>query len=153
MELCWPPDPETIYRDLEGWTWLPGLTDLRPVLVIVFADVILHGPDGFWWLDTMEGRLTREWASADELNGSLATPEGQDAYLLGGLAHAAHARGIERAPGQVYVFAPPPVFSGSFDVANVMAMDLTVALSISGQLHQQIGGLPPGTPITGIVPR
>ena len=138
MELCWQPDPGTIYSDLADWTWLPGLTDLRPVLVTVFADVILQGPDGYWWLDTMEGNLSCEWGSADELNQALATPEGQDTYLLGGLAHGAQARGLERAPGQVYVFAPPPVLSGSFDLANVMAMDLTVALSLSGQLHRQL---------------
>lgn len=150
MELCWQVDPETIFRDLEDWTWLPGLTDLRPVLVTVFADVILQGADGYWFLDTMEGRLTREWTSADELNRTLDTQEGQDRYLNAVFAFAAHARGIERDPRQVYVFAPPPVYGGSFDVANIMAKSLRVALCLSGQLHQQLRYGPPDPPITDV---
>lgn len=150
MELCWQVDPETIYRDLEDWTWLPGLTDLRPVMVTVFADVILQGADGYWFLDTMEGHLTREWASADELNRTLNTPEGQDKYLHAGLHFMAHAKGVELEHREVYVFVPPPVFGASFETATIMAMSLRVALALSGQLHQQLRYGPPDTPITGV---
>ncbi|WP_420113172.1 hypothetical protein [Pseudactinotalea sp.] len=150
MELCWQVDPETIYRDLEDWAWLPGLTDLRPVMVTVFADVILQGADGYWFLDTMEGHLAREWPDAAAVNAALGTSEGQDQFLMGGLAHAAAAAGVERPTGQVYVLTPPPVVGGSFAVENIMAMELPVALSLSGQLHRQLTDLPPGTPITGV---
>lgn len=116
----------------------PGLTELRPILATVFGDVILQGPDAYWFLDTMQGCLTREWDSAGDLNAVLASPEGQDRYLLAGLAFRADERGVARTPGQVYVFAPHPVLSGKFDVDTIMAMDLTVALSISSHVHQQV---------------
>ena len=35
------------------------------------------------------------------------------------------------------------------EVANVEVSDLTVALHLSGQLHQQVKDLPPGTMISG----
>ena len=46
-------------------------------------------------------------------------------------------------------FVVPPVLGGKFDPDNVTVRDFVVALNISGQIHDQIRDLPPGTPIKG----
>jgi hypothetical protein len=43
------------------------------------------------------------------MEASLATPEGQDQYLLGGLAMSAERSGITLGPSEVYDFVPPPI--------------------------------------------
>jgi hypothetical protein len=80
----------------------------------------------------------------------LDTEDGQDAYLLGGLAMGADRRGIVLEAGQVYCFTPPPVLGGPIDLDNVGVLDFVVALSIAGQIHDQVRHLPPGTAISGI---
>jgi hypothetical protein len=72
---------------------------------------------------------------------------GQDKYLLGGLAVAAHEKGLVLSDTEVYDFMPPPILGGSTKVETVM--DLTVKLHIAGQLHDQVRRLPPGTTISG----
>lgn len=148
MELTRVFPPEQYERALESWSFM-DLTGKTPVFASLFGDVVFQGADGFWWLDTLEGTLSRPWGSADELRAALNTQEGQDQYLLGGLALAAHDRGLALDDGQVYTFEKPPVLGGGFDVENVTVMDFVVAVNLAGQIHEQIRGLPPGTPITG----
>jgi hypothetical protein len=138
-----------VYRDaLETWEWI-GLTGKAPVLSSLFGDVFLLDPDGYWFLDTMEGSLTHICASRDELQAALDSEEGQDRYLLGGLAMAAERRGSVLATNEVYDFVLDPILGGPFDPANITAADFVVAKYIAGQLHDQIRHLPSGTKISG----
>ena len=120
-----------------------------PSVASVFGDVFFRADDGFWYLDTLEGTLTCVWADAQALKADLATADGQDRYLLAGLAFGAESRGLIPDAGQVYDFQVPPVLGGALDVDNVHTIDFVVALNIAGQLHDQIRGLPPGTRISG----
>jgi hypothetical protein len=137
-----------ITRGLESWAWI-GLGGKVPVFVSPFGDVFFRADDGFWWLDTLEGALHRPWITAEELNADLATAEGQDRYLLAGLAQGAERRGVVPTASQVYGFKIPPVLGGALDVDNVEVIDFVVAVHIAGQLHDQLRDLPPGTPISG----
>jgi hypothetical protein len=65
--------------------------------------------DGIWFLDTLQGSLTRTWDGVGALKEDLATAGGQDRYLLAGLAIGAEYQGLIPAPGQVYGFKTPPV--------------------------------------------
>jgi hypothetical protein len=38
---------------------------------------------GYWFLDTIEGTLQRQWRNRDDLQSSLGSDEGQDKFLLG----------------------------------------------------------------------
>ena len=49
----------------------------------------------------------------------------------------------------VYGFKTPPLLGGALEVDNVETIDFVVGLSIAGQIHDQIRGLPPGTRISG----
>lgn len=136
-------------RGLEAWGWL-DIAAKAPIFASPFGDVFFQAPDGFWWLDTLEGHLSRPWATADALRADLNTPEGQDQYLLAGLAFGAAERGLRPNATQVYGFATPPVLGGAIDLDNVEIIDFVVALHIAGQIHRQVKDLPPGTPISGI---
>ncbi|RZS45199.1 uncharacterized protein DUF1851 [Herbihabitans rhizosphaerae] len=136
-------------RALESWAWV-GLDGLEPGFTSLFGDVFFKGRNGFWYLDTIEGTLTMPWATIEELRAELDTPEGQDRYLLGALAMAAHERGLVLGEAQVYAFAHPLRLGGSPEVDNIEAIDFTVGVHIAGQLHDQLRDIPKGTPISGI---
>lgn len=149
MDLIRRVPSDELTRHLADWDWLPGLDALEPFAVTAFGDVLLTGPDGVWFLDTLEGKLSREWDSLDAAQAALATEEGRDQYLLESLVHGALRHGVDPAPDQVLAFTVPPVIGGELTPENVSALDLVVALSISGQLHRQVKDLPPGTRISG----
>jgi hypothetical protein len=133
---------DEIGRALESWDWI-GIGDKSPLFTSPFGDVFFRAVDGFWWLDTLEATLTR-WATGEELKAALNTPEGQDQYLLAGLAASAERQGIVPTAGQVYGFKIPPVLSGETNLSNVEVIDFVVSLNILGQLHKQVRDLPPG---------
>jgi hypothetical protein len=93
MELTRSFTPEQSARGLESWQWI-SIGAKVPLFTSPFGDVFFRAEDGFWWLDTLEGSLTRDWANADALKTDLATSDGQDRYLLAGLAVGAESRGL-----------------------------------------------------------
>jgi hypothetical protein len=139
---------EQYERALDSWAWI-GVAGKEPVFTSLFGDVFFRSADGFWFLDTIAGTLSLEWTAEAELRQTLDSGEGQDRYLLGGLAIGAASRGLELGPDKVYDFIPPPVLSGSFDLDHLVILDFVVAVNIAGQLHQQLKDLPPGTTISG----
>jgi len=86
----------------------------------------------------------------DELQAKLDAEEGQDNFLLGGLAMSAERLGILLEPNEVSDFKIPPVLGGKTGVDNIVKMDFVVSLNIAGQLHDQVRHLPPGSKIKGI---
>jgi len=139
---------EQYSRALECWRWLE-LDNEAALCTSPFGDVFLEDEQGIWWLDAVEGVLTRPWASRQEFADALSTAEGQDEYLLAGLGLAAVEAGLNPGPAQVYGFAVPPKLGGALEVHNVEVIDFVVALNIAGQIHRQTRDLPPGTTITG----
>src|SRR5690242_11766315 len=77
----------------QSWQWL-DLGGMTPLFASLFGDVFFRASDGLWWLDTLAGSLTRPWATAAQLQAELNTPEGQDRYLLAGLAETVAATGL-----------------------------------------------------------
>ena len=86
----------------------------------------------------------------DQIQAILDSEDGQDRYLLGGLALGADRRGIQLGPEQVYCFNVPPILGGKIEMDNISVMDFVVSLDIAGQLHRQLRDRPPGTPIGSI---
>ena len=134
---------------LDSWDWI-GVSGLRPAFASPFGDVFLQSPAGLWFLDLIEGKLTRQWETSAALKADLNSAEGQDRYLLAGLAFAAESAGIVPSGDQVYGFRVPPMLGGATAVDNIEAADFVVSVNLAGQLHQQIRDLPPGTPIAGL---
>lgn len=134
---------------LESWGWI-GLEGRTPLFTSLFGDVFLRGEDGFWWLDTVEGTLSRPWDSADSMKAELGSEEGQDRYLLAGLAWAAEESGLLLAADEVYGFTVPPILGGELGLDNLTTVPFVVALNIAGQVHEQVRDLPPGAPVSGV---
>ena len=138
------------YRDaLEGWLWA-GVEGKTPILTTLFGDVFLQDARGYWFLDSIQGSLTLQWESRDAIQATLDSPEGQDQYLLAGLAWAAEKRGLILESNEVYDFRMAPVFGGAIVADNVTKMDFVVSLNIAGQIHRQVKDLPSGTKISGV---
>jgi hypothetical protein len=137
---------EQFESGLGSWEWL-GLDGRTPVFASPFGDVFFESGDGIWLLDTIEGSLSCRWPDPAALEADLRTDDGQDRFLLAGLALAAEKRGLVPAETQVYGFTAPPVLGGALDVDNVEVIDFVVSLNTAGQIHEQVRDLPPGTPI------
>lgn len=150
MELIRRFPAALLTQVLSEWAWLPETSGKTPLVVSPFGDVFLQGDDGVWFLDCLEGTITREWESPQALQAELNTPEGQDRYLMAGLALAVYNAGVIPGEDQVLTFKVPPVLGGPIDQSNIEAGDLAVAMAFAGQIHRQVNDLPPGTAITGI---
>jgi hypothetical protein len=146
VELVRTFDPQAMSAALKAWEWI-GLDGKTPMFTSAFGNVFFRAADGFWFLDRLAGTLTRPWDTAGQLQDELDTPEGQSVYLSAGLVWAANELGVVPSEAQVYDFAVPPILGGEQIVANVEVVDFTVALGISGQIHEQLRDVPPGTPI------
>jgi hypothetical protein len=138
--------PDQYAEALESWAWI-GLDGNVPVLSSLFGHVFLQSVEGYWYLDVFGGSLELLWPDAAALQAVLDSAEGQDEFLLGGIALATDRQGLALAANQVYDFNPPPVLGGLFDVANVVANDFVVAVNIGGQIHDQLRGRPAGTKV------
>jgi type VI secretion system (T6SS) immunity protein Tdi1 len=138
------------YADaLSSWTWL-DVVGKAALCTSPFGDVFLEDGDGVWWLDTVEGTLTRPWADRAEFAAAMSTADGQNDYLMAGLALAAEANGLVPGPDQIYDFRVHPQLGGALEPENVEVTDFVVALAITGQVLNQIRDLPPGTKISGV---
>jgi hypothetical protein len=140
--------PGTYAAALDAWQWR-DLSDLTPMFTGPFGDVFLEGRGGVWFLDLLEGTLTREWDGVDALHAALDTPAGSDRFLLAGLAHAAHEAGHRPGPTELLTFSVPPLLGAPVSVDNVTVMDAMVYVNLQGQLHRQVADLPPGTDVSG----
>ena len=149
MELTATFSSEQYDGALESWGWLE-LGGKSPLFSSLFGDVFFESPDGYWCLDHLEGTLTRRWSSSDAMRDELGTDQGQDAFLLGGLATAADSAGLALGPSEIYSFRVPPVLGGPMTVEAIEKIDFVVGMDILGQIHDQVRTLPPGTPISGI---
>jgi hypothetical protein len=126
-------------KALSSWTWLDGLDRLTPGFASLFGDLFLLGEKGAWWfLDTLEGTLSREWTHRDDLVAALGAEAGQDRYLMGGLAlGAGERRKLKLEDDQVYGWAPPPMIARNFAVDDIKAFPFVVVVHVAGQFHGQ----------------
>jgi hypothetical protein len=136
VELTKQFSDDQFAKALDSWGWL-DLDGKTPRFASLFGDVFLEGDDRAWWfLDTFEGELRREWDDRDAMVAVLQTEKGQDRYLMGGLALAAHERrGLRLGPAQIYAWAPPPMVTGSFAADDIKVFPFVVVVHVAGQIH------------------
>jgi hypothetical protein len=149
MEIIRRFESEQYASALKSWEFA-DLAGMTPLFTSPFGDVFLQGDDGIWFLDTLEGKVSKNWGSLDELQSVLNTPDGQDTFLMAGLAIAADESGKRPATSQILDFSIAPYLGGAVALENVTIADFVVSLNIAGQIHSQLRDLPPGTPINGI---
>lgn len=149
MELIRRFPPPLLGRALEGWSWLPELTAMTPIVTSAFGDVFLHGPDGIWFLDLVDGTLTREWRDMPALQRELDTADGRDRFLLSDLVQHAARTGLSPSRSEVLAFTVPPALGGGINRHNIRVVDLVAGHHTSAHIHLQVNDVPPGTEIAG----
>jgi hypothetical protein len=149
VELIRTFETDQYLNALDSWRWL-GLAGKMPIFASPFGDVFFEADDGYWWLDTLSAELTRKWPTLDELRAELDTEEGQDRYLLAGLAFGAERQGLVLGDDEIYDFKVSPALGAPIELANICVRDFVVAVNIAGQLADQLRHLAPGTRITGL---
>jgi hypothetical protein len=120
------------------------------VCASLFGNVFLVSDEGCWYLDIVEGAISRAWPDLDEMRSSLASAEARDRYLLEGLVHAATDRGLTLGEASIYDFTVAPVLGGSLAMENVSVTDFVVGVNIAGQIHDQVRHMRPGTNVSGV---
>ncbi|MGA8977805.1 MAG: hypothetical protein WB473_01675, partial [Pedococcus sp.] len=70
MDLTKVFDADDYAAALESWDWL-DLSGAAPLLATLFGDVILQTPQGFAFLDTVEGTLTLAWPDRESVEVAL----------------------------------------------------------------------------------
>src|SRR5258708_38761872 len=112
MDLIRHFSPDLPSEALTDWQWLTELAGKRPLATSAFGDVFLQGDDGVWFLDTVEGKLSREWDSPGSLHAQLNTAAGQDRYLMAGPAVAASNTVLGPRPLHGPFLQIPPLLLG-----------------------------------------
>ena len=131
---------------LEAWDWI-DFSGKEPFITTCFGDVFFESNDGVYFLDTLAGSLEKVASSKEELQEILNTEEGQDHFLMAGLALAAQESGLNIGEGECLDFKVNPVVGGSLTVDNIDVMSFALSLDIAGQILKQVKDLPPGTKI------
>jgi hypothetical protein len=142
------PTLDDVARAIESWHWL-DLESKQPILVTAFGDIFFTSDDGVWFLDTMEGTLTRVCETRAELEAILGTEDGENHYLFAGFVERAKNDGMPLSEGQCYDFKLNPVVGGAIAYENIEPRDFVVAVNLAGQLHKQVRNMPKGTRISG----
>lgn len=135
---------------LESWQWLIGPTRL-PILVTASGDAFLQDTqDGsVHVLDSAAGEVSPVADSVDELRALMRDPEFVQNFFAVEMVADLREAGITLAPGQVYGYRVPPVLGGEYEIENAEPTDIEVHFHLTGQIHQQVRGLPPGTSVGG----
>lgn len=136
---------------LDDWRWLIGPSK-HLVLVGTIGDVFLVDEhDGtIHKLDTAAGSCELVARDEDELRSLLADPAWVTDHLAAPVVADFLRNDLRLEGGQVYSWKRPPVLGGEYELANAEVCDVAVHLSVTGQIHEQVRDLPPGTPISEV---
>lgn len=140
-------NPETL---LEDWRWLIGPRKF-PILLAAIGDAFVQDADdnSVHLVSVAAGEMVQVGADPEEFRRLLGQKEFVVDYLAVQVIGELIRAGMRLGPGQIYSYKQPPVLGGAFVLENIEPADIAVHFSLSGQIHEQVRGLPPGTPITG----
>jgi hypothetical protein len=132
-----------------GWT---GLSPAALIDANSFGNLLLTDESGSYWRicpEELDARIVAQDAAAFEL--LRADPEFQRDWTMAPL-HAAALESIgPLSEGRCYCLKIPAVLGGVYDVSNLGEIALDELISFSGDLAQQVEGLPDGAQIRLLV--
>lgn len=139
--------PSQLTTLLSDWSWLVG-TDVSPFLVTSAGDVFFTDAMGaVRMLDIEEASHECVAGTMAEFNSGLRDQSTAQKWL--GIERYVRwrAAGVALPTGSFFSFIKPLCLGGDDRVDNVEASDPVVTVSLLGQIHDQIRGLPEGAPI------
>lgn len=140
-------DFETLLSD---WKWaMPE--PLRPVLLTAMGDAFAQGESGaVYFVDMVEGSVRPVADDGEAFQALLRNSEFVTDHLFPSRIVELRNAAITLLPKQVYSHKQLLALGGADDIDNVEPTDVSVHVSIHGQVHRQIKDLPDGTPISEI---
>ncbi|MFD6141317.1 hypothetical protein [Promicromonospora sp. NPDC060271] len=134
--------PDAYEFALSSWSWI-GTGGKTPRFASCFGDMFLESPDGWWFLDTVEGTLERRWSSMDDMFADLQGNDGRAEYLLEETLNAALAQGLLLGDDEVFAFLPPPAVTGTMSVSSLAPLRFAIAANLAGRIHGELNGVQP----------
>jgi hypothetical protein len=149
------------FNAAEGWTaeW-PEFRGLRAFAYDWLGRLYVADADGSW---TKPGSVVRFTPALGEVETPTAKAISVDAFLFEALPKNRRdwlsadyfddwlaTGGSAPSPTECISYKVPLALGGDDDLPNLEVSDMAVYLSLSGQVHRQVAGLPEGTPIDSI---
>lgn len=134
--------PDAYEFALASWSWV-GTGGKTPRFASCFGDMFLESPEGWWFLDTVEGTLERCWDSMDAMFTDLEGSDGRADYLLEDTLNAALDQGLRLADDEVFAFLPPPAVTGTMSVDSLAPLRFAIAANLAGRIHGELNGVQP----------
>ncbi|MFC4626686.1 hypothetical protein ACFO6V_00485 [Promicromonospora alba] len=134
--------PDAYEFALSSWSWI-GTGDKTPRFASCFGDMFLESPEGWWFLDTVEGTLERRWDSMEGMFAELQGSDGRAEYLLEETLNAALAQGLRLGEDEVFAFLPPPAVTGTMSVSSLAPLRFAIAANLAGRIHGELNGVQP----------
>ncbi|WP_444896635.1 T6SS immunity protein Tdi1 domain-containing protein [Microbulbifer sp. SSSA005] len=139
---------------LECWRWLVG-KKASMCLLTSMGDLFFKRKEGLlnkervYFLDTGTGEMelaAKSWNAFREMMAAMKDIPGHwfKYRLLLELVEQPLTQGCCYSPIQ------PPIMGGEYITENYQSISWEVHLDLLGQIHEQLSGLPPGTPITSV---
>ena len=135
---------------LSDWEWaMPE--PLRPVLLTAMGDAFAQGKSGsVYFVDVIEGSIRLVADDGETFQQLLRNNQFVTDHMFPSRVVEFRKAGLTLEPAQVYSHKQLLALGGADDLENVEATDVSVHISIHGQVHFQIKDLPAGTPISEI---
>lgn len=149
-DLTISPDGVDMETLLDDWSWaMPE--QWRPVLLTAMGDVFAQGDSGcVYFVDMVEGTITPLADDGPSFQSLLKDTQFVTDHLFPSRIINLRKAGKTLAPRHVYGHKQPLVLGGEDNADNVEVTDVSVHVSIHGQVHRQVADLPDGTSIDSI---
>ncbi len=135
---------------LSDWEWaMPE--PLRPVLLTAMGDAFAQGESGaVYFIDMIEGAITPVADDGLSFQSLLSDTQFVTDHMFPSRIVDLRNAGKTLKPNHVYSHKQPLVLGGNDDVDNVEVTDVSVHVSVHGQIHRQVKDLPDGASIDSI---
>ncbi len=149
-DLTISPDGVDLNGLLSDWEWaIPE--PLRPVLLTAMGDAFAQGESGaVYFIDMVEGTITSVADDGPSFQSLLSDTQFVTDHMFPSRIVQLRNAGKTLQPTHVYSHKQPLVLGGSDDADNVDMTDVSVHVSIHGQIHRQVKDLPDGASIDSI---
>ncbi|MCA9037006.1 MAG: DUF1851 domain-containing protein [Planctomycetaceae bacterium] len=135
---------------LSDWTWVMP-EPLRPVLLTAMGDAFAQGESGaVYFVDTVGGDIRVVADDGASFQSLLRNSQFVSDHMFPSRIGQFRNAGMKLGPGQVYSHKQLLVLGGDDDIENVEVADVSVHISIHGQVHRQVKDLPDGAQISEI---
>lgn len=136
---------------LSEWRWLIGDAFMLWRVTLAGDALLRDSSNGsIHLLNIAIGAVERIAANTPEFDRRVADPDFAERILRTQMLAVAARVGLHPAAGECLSHRIPLVLGGADEPANLDACDISVHLSLAGQIHRQVHTLPPGTKINDV---